>query len=921
VTSDLREQLQATLGESFTLEQELGGGGMSRVFVATDSSLGRKVVVKVLPGDMAAEVRIDRFRREIQLAAHLQHPHIVPLLSAGDTNGLPYFIMPFVRGESLRERLKKIGEFPITEAVRILREVASALAYAHENGIVHRDIKPENILISGGSAMVTDFGVAKALRSATSGEPGSLTSIGVAIGTPAYMAPEQGTADPNTDHRADIYALGVVGYEMLAGLPPFSARSSQEMIAAHVTRIPDPVTVRRSTVPPVLARLIMSCLEKHPSDRPQNASEVMQQLDSIHISDSASTPARPRFGFGGKRSTERSEPRKDLRLGFEGDVIADVPQWRGRKVISAAGLAVIVVLVGTVFAWRHSLETNSTSGTVVGSAPPNSPPVRLAVLPFENLGGTDDAFVVDGVADEVRGKLASLPGLQVIARSSSGEYRQSSKSAQEIVRELGVRYLLTATVRTEEAAKGESKRLRVSPELIEVGATGTPVTIWQQGFDATFSDVFKMQSEVAERVAHALGVVLGTTERSRINEHPTENLAAYEAYRLGEQVSDGLSTYDTPTLRKAVRHYERAIALDSAFAAAWARLAEAQAFIYQSLPVADVAASARNAAQRAILLAPDRPEGRIALGAYYVVVEFDPSRGAEQFALGLKSAPNDPALLTAAGQVGWNLGQSENSLVYLRRAAAVDPRSVNTLQKLGEGLHRLRRYAEARDVIERALALAPDNVSTLVLRTMLELGRGDLPAARAVMRSAPIGVEPALAAYVSIQGDMAWALGDAARILILKSSPDLFGDDRGAWGLALAQLYSLRGDSTRARAYADSARVALAETLRGAPDDPQMAAMHGVALAYMGRRDEAVRDGKRGVALLPISKDAYIGPYIQHQLARIYVLVGEPEKALDQLEPLLKMPYFLSPGWLRIDPNFGPLRGNPRFERLAVSGK
>ena len=379
-----------------------------------------------------------------------------------------------------------------------------------------------------------------------------------------------------------------------------------------------------------------------------------------------------------------------------------------------------------------------------------------------------------------------------------------------------------------------------------------------------------------------------------------------------------MSTYDIPTLRRAVRHYKRAVALDSTFAAAWARLAEAQAFIYQSLPVADVAASARNAAQRAIVLAPDRPEGRIALGTYYVVVEFDPSRGAEQVALGLKSAPNDTALLTAAGQIGWNLGRSDNSLNYLRRAAAVDPRSVNTLQKLGEGLLRLRRYAEAREVIERALALAPENLSTLVQRIMLELARGDLPAARAVMRSAPIGVEPALAAYVSIQADMAWALGDAGQILILQSRPDLFGDDRAAWGLALAQLYSLRGDGMRARAYADSARAALAETLRRAPDDPMMAAMHGVALAYLGRQDEAVRDGKRSVALLPVSKDAYIGAYIQHQLARIYILVGEPKKALDQLEPLLNIPYFLSPSWLRIDPNFAPLRGNARFERLAA---
>src|SRR5687767_8396015 len=278
---ELREQLQTTLGDSYRLEHELGGGGMSRVFVAEEASLGRKVVIKVLPPEMAAAVSMDRFRREIQLAARLQHPHIVPLLAAGETGGVPYFTMPYVRGESLRARLLKGGELPISETVRILREVASALAYAHENNIVHRDIKPENVLISGGSAVVTDFGVSKAL-SASSGAGGtSLTSTGVALGTPAYMAPEQATADPHIDHRADIYALGVMAYEMLTGSPPFPGRSPQATLAAHVTEKPDVVTHRRAMVSPLLASLVMSCLEKRPADRPQTAHEVMHQLDAL----------------------------------------------------------------------------------------------------------------------------------------------------------------------------------------------------------------------------------------------------------------------------------------------------------------------------------------------------------------------------------------------------------------------------------------------------------------------------------------------------------------------------------------------------------------------------------------------------------------------------------------------------------------
>jgi serine/threonine protein kinase len=282
VSSSLQEQLQRTLGEAYLLERELGGGGMSRVFLAHERALGRKVVVKVLLPELAAGVNVERFRREIQLAAQLQHPHIVPLLSAGEADGLPYFIMPFVTGESLRTRVAREGEFPIAETVRILRDVVSALAYAHAYGVVHRDVKPDNVLLSGGVAVVTDFGVAKAVT-ASADSPGhtGLTSLGVALGTPAYMAPEQATASPNTDHRADIYALGIVAYEMLTGSPPFMGRSAQQVLAAQVVETPDPVERRRPAVPPMLANLVNDCLSKRPADRPQTAAAVMHALDAI----------------------------------------------------------------------------------------------------------------------------------------------------------------------------------------------------------------------------------------------------------------------------------------------------------------------------------------------------------------------------------------------------------------------------------------------------------------------------------------------------------------------------------------------------------------------------------------------------------------------------------------------------------------
>ena len=285
-TSDIRGQLQLALGSAVVLDRELGGGGMSHVFVATETALGRQIVVKVLPPDAAAALSVERFKREIQVAARLQHPHIVPLLAAGDANGIPFYTMPYVRGESLRGHVARHGTLGVNESVHILRDVASALAYAHGEGVVHRDIKPENVILSGGVAVVTDFGIAKAMDNATASDTidasrSAMTSLGIALGTPAYMSPEQATADPTVDSRADIYAFGCVAYEMLSGASPFAGRSMHQLLAAHVTEAPEALTARNASVPPALAALVMKCLEKDPNRRPQSALALITALDSM----------------------------------------------------------------------------------------------------------------------------------------------------------------------------------------------------------------------------------------------------------------------------------------------------------------------------------------------------------------------------------------------------------------------------------------------------------------------------------------------------------------------------------------------------------------------------------------------------------------------------------------------------------------
>jgi hypothetical protein len=293
--SNIESHLQTTLTGRYRIERELGVGGMATVYVAEDLKHHRQVAVKVLRPDLAASLGAERFLREIDIAAKLNHPHILPLYDSGGAGDVLFYVMPLVEGQSLRDRIAKTGALPVDEATRIIREVAEALAYSHQHGVVHRDIKPENILISSGHALVTDFGVAKAVSDAANAA--ELTGTGITLGTPAYMAPEQATADPSLDHRADIYALGVMAYELLAGRPPFVVGSPQQMIAAHITQKPDALRAHRSAIPATLETVVMRCLEKNPADRWQNADDVVRGLDAT--ARPAGMSRRVRLALGG----------------------------------------------------------------------------------------------------------------------------------------------------------------------------------------------------------------------------------------------------------------------------------------------------------------------------------------------------------------------------------------------------------------------------------------------------------------------------------------------------------------------------------------------------------------------------------------------------------------------------------------------
>jgi tetratricopeptide (TPR) repeat protein len=437
--------------------------------------------------------------------------------------------------------------------------------------------------------------------------------------------------------------------------------------------------------------------------------------------------------------------------------------------------------------------------------------------------------------------------------------------------------------------------------------------------------VFQVQADIAGQVAKALNVVLGDSAKHELAATPTRNLTAYDAFLRGEAVSQGLLE-GTAGLgiapretRQAIVAYEEAVALDSTFVRAWAQLARARAVLYygraRSPALAD---AARYAAERVRVLAPTRPESHQAFGAFYNYVMADKLRGYVEDSTALALAPNDAELLGAVGYDELVFGRWDAARRHLEQAARLDPRSGVTADQLGILYFYAREYPEAQRLLDHALQLLPANLIIRVDRATVSLAQGDLASARAIINATPKEVDStALVAFVANYTDLGWVLNEAQQRVLLRLAPSAFDEGRSVWGIVRAQAYALQGDSAKARIYADSARLGYENQLATAPEDGQLHVFRGLAFAYLGLKEAAIREGQRGVTLRPISSDALTGPYIEHQLARIYILVGEPEKALDRLEHLLKIPYYLSPGWLKIDPNFDPLRGNPRFERLV----
>jgi len=675
--ADLQQQLQAALGEAYTLERELAAGGMSRVFLARETRLGRRVVVKVLRPELAADVSAERFEREILLAAQLQDPRIAPVLSAGDAGGTPYFTMPYVEGESLRARITH-GAVPPAEALSILRDIALALESAHARGVVHRDIKPENVLLSGRTAMVTDFGIAKALaesQRAGQGDAAPLTTAGLAIGTPAYMAPEQATGDA-VDRRADLYAWGVVAYELLAGKHPFADRTTaQALVAAHISRTPPPLAERVPGLPPALVALIERSLSKNPAARPEDATEVLRVLDGI----APTGPAR------------------------------HVPSTAARMWLRGLAFLGAVVVVGAV------LRALLLRQPVKPDQPPS--PATVAVLPFVNLGGdTTELYFADGLADEVTTALAKVPGLRVAARSSAFRFRGRTVPASEVGRTLGVRAVLEGTVRR------SGDRLRVTAQLSNA-ADG--LVLWADRYDRGEGEVFDVEDEITRAIVTALpGALAGRgAEPAVAVPRGTRDLEAYDLYLKGRffWVRRGEAG-----LRNAIEYFGRAIARDPEFARAHAGLAMS----YVVLPFFSVTSSADSAlllagrsAARALALDSTLADAHLAM-AYALKMQWRWAESEREFQAALALAPDDGAAHHWYGVYLFAVGRVAEAVTELTRARELEPFSTVNATDLAEGLYLARRFENARTEIQHAVELDTTESDTRYVLGMVYLGLG-----------------------------------------------------------------------------------------------------------------------------------------------------------------------------------------------------
>ena len=866
---------------NYQVLEEIGRGGMGVIYRARQRHSRRIVALKrILSYHADSQETLARFRREAQAAASLDHPNILPIFEVSECDdGLPYFSMKFAGGGSLLDAAPALRGEP-RRSVALMAKVARAVQYAHGQGILHRDLKPGNVLLDGrGEPLVSDFGLAKWLDTSS-----HLTRTLTIFGTPGYIAPEQvnGSAG-KLGPASDIYSLGAILFDLLTGHPPFLGEHALKVIQQASEK---PAPKLRTLMPGLdrdLETICAKCLEREPGARYRSAGDLAEDLErwleGRHIVARPVSPA------------------------------ARAWRWTRRNPV-IAGMAALLLILG------------STVGVMVWNGEMMAPAAAsgVAVLPFESLSSDkENSFFADGVYDGVSTKLAKVANLKVISHNSVAKYR-GARNTQEIGRALNVAYVLEGSVRR------EAGRIHLNAQLID---TRTDAHVWAQEYDRDLIDVFTLQSEIAQKIADQLGAEVSSTEKAAIQEPPTTDLIAYDSYLRAKDLINGIqfSTRAKEDLMQAVQLLDQAVARDPLFFLAYGELAGAHDRLYfLGFDHTDARLELSETALQTIRrMQPQSGETHLALAQHLYWAYSDYDRARAELVIARRTLPNESRIPLLAGYINRRQGQWEKSLEEMKQALELDPRNFSILQQLSVTYEALRHYKEMAENLDRALVIAPKDIPSRIRRASVDLeSHADSRPLHTTIEA--ILAEDPQAAPIFFDRWLLLALRErdfaAAQRALADMPTDGCYDENipfpNSWCLGLAAR--LRGDQSAAHAEFTNARKDLERSVGSQPNYAQGLCALGVVDAALGNKEDAIREGERAVALMPVSKSAVDGPALMRYLAIIYAWTGEKDRAIERLSEVVKLPVAgMSYGQLRLNPLWDPLRGDPRFEAIITS--
>src|SRR5213596_1849936 len=877
----------ALLGElgDYELLEQIGRGGQGVVFRARQKSLNRIVALKIIGlGQWATEAHLTRFRLEAEAAARLEHPGIVPIHEVGERDGSCYFSMKFIEGGQLDD-VPRRQPMPIRRAVELIVKVARTVHYAHEHRILHRDIKPGNILLDQkGEPHLTDFGLARLVESES-----TVTRTLEVLGTPSYMAPEQAVGNNAAiGSVTDVYGLGAVLYQLLTGQQPFAGGATYETIKLLLDTEPRQPRLVNPKIDRDLSTICLKCLEKDPKRRYSSALALAEDLEHWL----------------------KHEPILARRTG----ILGRGKKWVHRNptgTLLAASLVALAAAAGWIVWKSEFIRRPLTTG--------------IAVLPFENLSDEKEhAFFADGVQDDILIKLAKIADLKVISRTSVMQYR-GKQDVRQIANALRVSHVLEGTVRR------SGGKVHVNAQLVD---TRTDAGVWAEEYDRDLNEVFAIETEVAQSIANRLRAKVSARERLAMQERPTQDLVAYDFYVHAAALIDEASYAPEQERWKdyfqAVELLDQAIARDPAFLLAYCRLAEAHDELYfqngdHTPSRLELANAAINSAFR---LKPDSADAHLALARHLYHGYFDYDHARDELAIAARTLPNDARIFEWTGYIDRRQNRWHEAVRNFERAMELDPRNVKIFTGAAVTYSVIRDYVQARETSDRLITLEPNNIHARVLRARIDFDeRADTRPLHAVIekifRDDPasagnlVGWRFYLALY---KHDFASADRALAPLIENKHTTFRVRWDEIYFSRAYAEglLARIKGDAAAARAAFTAAR-AQEEAVRARPDDGQTFCLLGLIDAGLGRKEEALREGRRALELIPVAKDTNAGPQVLYFFAVICAWTGERDLAIEQLETLAKMPLGVSYGELRLDPHWDPLRGDPRFDKIVAS--